>query len=369
LNYLRRDKVLESLLKNIEKFFKNFLNKLVQNRYEPQLISDTENIFNKPEILRILLLRHDRIGDVLISSHFLKRMRELKPKAEIDILLSFRNYNAKRAVESYIDDILILQNKPVSILKLINTIRRKKYDLIIDLFDNESATSNLILKYSKAKYKLGFDKSNSNNYTHIVPLPDKSENHITQRLQSLFLPFGEMFEDEKIKLEYSLKDEEVSKANELLGTKDRLRLGINLSGSSRAKYWGNENYIGFINEMTERYDIEIVLFTTQKNLSDAEYISSESKSRIAPIQSDFNVYAAMLAQCDCIISPDTAAVHLASAHQIPIIALFQLADDRYGMPWYPIGNRSKSIVTKDSISSIQVKEVVSAFEDLIKVVL
>jgi len=328
------------------------------------LIDAPSELFANGNIRRVLLLRHDRIGDVLISSNFVMHLRNSIPEAQIDILLSFRNYSAKRSVERFADEILKFENKPLSTLKLIQKIRKKKYDLIIDLLDNESATSNLILKYSLAKYKLGFGKSNSNNYTHVVILPDKSKVHITSRLLNLLLPFGHGAGDDAAKPIFPLLDNEIMEAAELLGKKQKMRLGINLSGSSDAKYWGTKNYIEFINSVLDRYDWEVVLFATIKLQAKASEICTQTNAKIAPIQSNFNIYAAMISHCDCILTPDTAAVHIASALDIPVIALFQFTDEKYGMPWFPTGDQSKSIVSKENISAISVGVVINSFIEL-----
>ncbi len=338
----------------------------MQNNYIPRLIESPEKIFVPKKDFKILLLRHDRLGDVLISMPFLKELRSLLPDSRIDILMSFKNKTTSRAVANYCDKIYILDNKPMKFLSLIGQIRRQNYDLVIDLFDNESATSNLILKYSKAKEKLGFDKSNSNNYTYTVPIPDKGTVHIAERLFSLLLPFGHRGTGADIRLEFPLNEKEKEQAIELLGKKQKaLRLGINLTGSDESKYWGNENYIKFINSITRDGDVEVVLFAVPRIEKEAKLIARETSGKLAPVQKDFFVYAAMLNECDIILTPDTAAVHLAAAFAVPVVALFLSAEPQRLMPWYPLGTKSKSLLAKNNIAEISVDEVITAFYELI----
>jgi len=350
---------------NIELFFKRIANKFIQNHYTPKEIVKAERIFTDNDDLKILLLRHDRLGDVLISTPFLNTLREIIPNAKIDILLSYKNKTVARAVESFTDDILILDNKPVDFIRLIRKIRNTQYDLIIDLLDNESATSNLIMKYSGASAKLGFNKSNANNYNYVVPIPNRGEVHIARRLFSLLLPFGVATPPDKIKLEFSLNDEEKSKAAALLGKKEKpLRFGINLTGSNESKYWGDENYIEFIRKVKSMDNVEVVLFAVPVIKEKAGKISAASGAKIAPIQPDFSVYAAMLNECDMILTTDTAAVHLSAAFGKPVIALFHSPEPDKLMPWYPLGTESKSIVAKYSIAEITVAQVIDAFNEL-----
>jgi ADP-heptose:LPS heptosyltransferase len=352
-------------LHHIERFFKKIANKFVQNNYTPEKINTPERIFTANTHFKILLLRHDRLGDVLISIPFVRELRDILPGAKIDILLSFKNKTAARIIEKYTNNILILDNKPSAFINLIRRIRRERYDLIIDLLDNESATSNLIMKYSIAVKKLGFDKSNANNYNYVVPIPHRGNVHIVKRLFSLLIPFGEAELPDSIKLEFPLNKEEINQAKSLLSEKQkRLRLGINLTGSNESKYWGDENYINFIREITTVTDVEVLLFAVLRIKDKAEKIAAATGASMAPIQNDFFIYAAMLNECDLILTPDTVAVHLAAAFGKPVITLFHSPEPQKLMPWYPLDTASRSIVAKHSIAEITVEQVLAAYKEL-----
>jgi ADP-heptose:LPS heptosyltransferase len=356
---------LNKFLHHIERILKKAADKFIQNNYSPYLITKSEKIFIPESGFKVLLLRHDRLGDVLISTPFLKELRTILNDSRIDIILSFKNKNGKRAIEKYCNNVFILDNKPVKFFRMILEIRRERYDLAVDLLDNASVTSNLILKYSKAKAKLGFDKSNSNNYTHIVPIPDRGSVHIAKRLFALLLPFGHSGIPGKINLEFPLQDYEKEKAAKLLGKKqNKVRLGINLTGSNDSKYWGTENYIQFINEITQTDNVEVVLFAIPRIENKAKFIAAETSCRIAPLQNDFIIYAAMLNECDIILTPDTVAVHLAAAFGKPVIAMFHSPEPHKLMPWYPLGTENKSIVAENGIREINPMEVVNAFRTL-----
>ncbi len=352
-------------LHNIERFIKIIAKRFVQNNYTPIKIDKAKRIFPVRSYCKILLLRHDRLGDVLISTPFLKALRELMPEANIDILLSYKNMTLAPAAGRFIDNVLVLENSPRLFIKLISGIRKKHYDLIIDLLDNESTTSNLIMKFSLANNKLGFDKSNANNYNYVVPIPNRGQVHIARRLFSLLLPFGATEPPDKINIELPLNKDSVSKAARLLGKKEKsIRLGINLTGSNESKYWGDNHYIDFINEIKAVSDVECLLFAVPRIMARAERISDATGAKLAPLQSDFYIYVAMLNECDIILTPDTVAVHIAAALDKPVIALFHSPEPDKLMPWYPLCSHSKSIVAKYSITEIKVKQVLSAFIEL-----
>ncbi len=111
-------------------------------------------------------------------------------------------------------------------------------------------------------------------------------------------------------------------------------------------------------------NVEVVLFAVPVIKEKAGKISAASGAKIAPIQPDFFVYAAMLNECDMILTTDTAAVHLSAAFGKPVIALFHSPEPDKLMPWYPLGTESKSIVAKYSIAEITVAQVIDAFNEL-----
>lgn len=334
----------------------------------PELISQPANIFNESNINRILLLRQDRIGDVLVSTPFFRELRKLLPNADIDILLGKNNIGVKEAAENYTDKTYLYKKKIMSTLKLMGDLRENKYDLIIDLFDNPSSTSTFFISKINPIYSLGFDKENRGAYTHTVPLPDKLEYHIVERVANLLLPFGISPSDIDLSLEYPLRDEDKASAAGRLGEKgDNLRMGINLAGSSTEKFWGVENQIAFIKQLEKKYpEIDIVIFCTKDYLKEYEEIAKSLKVRKAPEAKSVREWGAMLNECDMIFTTDTSAVHLASAFKIPCLALFDWSEKTItGMPWYPYKVRNRVLnAEKGGIKSLSPLFVFKKFEEL-----
>lgn len=331
-------------------------------------IKEPIHAFAPYEKLKILLLRQDRIGDVLISSPFVELLRKNLPAARIDILLGHRNSGARRAIEKHVDNILVYDKKIIHTLSLLGNIRRTKYDVTVDLLDNASRTSSIIVKKSLSRFSLGFDKENSGIYTHVVPLPDKHRVHIVDRTARLLWAFGINPDDKIDGLFYPIEETEKQKALALTGKKEkRLRLGINLSGSDRAKFWGIDNNRNFISALLANYDdIEIFVFGTKDYENDKNEIIRGSKARKAPEVHSFHEFACLLSTCDLIMTPDTSAVHLAAAWKAPCLALYKYdPEGAAGMPWTPYKSPYKALTTSgESIESITVESALGAFDEL-----
>ena len=70
--------------------------------------------------MKILLLRQDRLGDLLISTGIIRNLRKIIPKAEIHLLLGTKNYFAKHIVSNYIDKFYLYDKKLFNSIKLIH---------------------------------------------------------------------------------------------------------------------------------------------------------------------------------------------------------------------------------------------------------
>jgi ADP-heptose:LPS heptosyltransferase len=358
----------DNLLKQTELSLKKAINKIVKGGKNPLLIQEPKNIFTAENLQKIIILRHDRIGDVLVTIPTLKILRQNLPDVQIDIVLSEKNQGVSPCLAPYVDNILIYRKDIKSVISLRLQMRSERYDLLIDPFDNVSTTSSLLISMAKAKLNLGIDKENRKLYDYTVPLLDKHKYHIVDRIAQILIPFGIDPTEQKKELDYTLSDLETAEAAKLIGKKqDLLRVGIILSGSTEAKFWGIRNNIKFINTIKEKYkDIEFVVFGTQDQEDRLNLIKDNSCAKIAPFVDSVHEYAMLLSTCDIIFTPDTSAVHFAAAFKIPAIALYKVVPEHSaGKPWTPYGTPYKAIETnKLSLKDIHFSEVIKAFDEL-----
>ena len=332
-------KILKTLEKKLKKIVKSIVFKS-RSRVSPEFLLNSSPKFD--DCKRILLLRPDRIGDALVSIPFFRSLSYgLRSKnIEIDILLSKKNIVTKPAIQEYFDEIFCLQKNLFSAISLIRRLKLRKYDIIIDLLDNPSFTSSLIIRIIKPKYSLGFDKENRKVYTHVIPLPDKLNVHIVDRICYLLHPFNISAEENYKTLFFKVPEDN------LLPPKRKKRIGINLSGSSPEKFWGIQNFKNIIKLINKKFDFEIVIFATGKYKEISKDLSCLRNVYIAPFQNDFIKYSSMVKSCDFLITPDTATVHIASAFQIPVVALYTFQNPEFGMPWFPYKTKSVTLVSK-----------------------
>lgn len=108
---------------------------------------------------KVLVIQTAFIGDVILATPVIEKLFHFFPKAHIDFLL--RKGNEGLLIDHpKINKILIWnkkENKLLNMFRLISTIRKEKYDLVINL--QRFASSGIITTFSGAKVKIGFDKN------------------------------------------------------------------------------------------------------------------------------------------------------------------------------------------------------------------
>jgi len=355
------------LLKKIEISLSKFIIGLLTFKGDQTLVEEKSDIFNGSNPQKILFLRQDRIGDLLISTPVLRILKKKFPQIKMDILLGEHNYNAKDIAKPFIDSIYFYKKNVFRIFILLHQLRKQKYDVVIDMLDEPSTTSSLLIKMIKPKYSVGLNKEKSFVYSHLVKLLRQDRYHIVIRTSMLMLPFNISPSEEDLSLSYDISDMEIIQAKNLLGINKRnIIVGINLSGSDKLRFWGVENNIEFINLLKQEYkNISIVVIGTKAYEAELTQIKSATDVIIAPFVKSVREYASILRICDYIITPDTAAVHFASAFKIPTIPLFSSKTNGWKFAWLPFNNKYEPLFSDTGfIKDIRPKNVYLAFVKL-----
>jgi ADP-heptose:LPS heptosyltransferase len=317
---------------------------------------------------KILFLRPDRIGDVLISTPVFSSLKEHYPNARLDILLGMKNS-------------FMLENDPLlckrwiyrkknigAIIAVLLSIRKEKYDFTVDMMDNPSATGTLLCLLAGARWNIGLVKENSYVYDIAVPRPSRKDAHIVDRTAQLLVAFGIEPGNEKLRIRYSITPEEEAFANQFLidnHLMHRTLIGINISAGAPARFWGIDNFRKLVSTIAEKHPQlrSLVLFKPD-DMQRAHAIAASNRNVwLSPITTTFNQFAALLKKTSLLVSPDTSAIHLASAFGIPSIILVH-KDQRI---WEPYNVAYEALVTEiNDLATIPFDAVASALDRMLK---
>lgn len=343
----------------------------IERRTEPTVVSAPCAIDSLQERPRILFLRQDRIGDVLVSIPVIRAVRHAYPDAEIDVLLGENNIGVEHAVKPYVTNVLMYEKSFFGMIRTLRRIRRRAYDVIIDCMDNASATSSVIVRYGGSAHAVGIDKENRMAYTHVVPLLPRSSVHIVERLSMLLLPFGIDPKNTPLDLEYSVRPEErssamaeIAPASETLG---HLYVGVNISGSGQSRMYPEHLLVHALRTIHSEFDdVRLFIFSAPHHAELRERIAGAVGVESVPSVSDFHAFACRLSCMDALITVDTSIVHLAAAWKTPSVVLF-VHDKPSLMPWYPYAAECWPVETTTiSLADIAVTDVVDAIRSMLR---
>lgn len=313
--------------------------------------------------MNFLVIQQKRIGDVLTSSIICNNLKKEYPNSRIDYMC-YENCVDVLLENPNINEIIILkQDVRKSYPKLFRfffSIRRKKYDAVIDVYSK--LESNLITLFSGAKYKISFDKVYSRLFYNFnikrIPIGTKSDLGlaIENRLLLLKPLIKTPITDYKTKI--FLKPEEIQDAQNLLlsfniklGNKPLIMFGI--IGSEWYKTYPLEKMAKIIDFTVEQLNADILFNYIPSQVVDAQRIYNLCKERTRK-NIHFELYAkglrsflGLLSQCDILIGNEGGSVNMAKALSVPTFSLFTPSVDKDTWQIFENEKENVSIHLKD----------------------
>jgi hypothetical protein len=162
---------------------------------------------------RVLYLRYDRIGDMIMATPLIRAIASSHPTIQLDVLASPTNA-VVLAGNPYVGNVWTLDRKRfASFLRIAPTLRRQRYDAVIDgMVLQPSVTMLLLMLFTGARHRLGIG-GRANDFIYTLPVPAASPN-AHQILQSAMTarPFGVSIVETGWRPEIFLSTAEVERA-------------------------------------------------------------------------------------------------------------------------------------------------------------
>lgn len=288
--------------------------------------------------MKILVIQQKRIGDVLTSTIISNNLKKQYPESHIDFMC-YTNSVDVLIGNPYIDTIIPLSNKVrksyISLFKFIFKIRKKKYDIVIDVYNK--LETNLITLFTGADVKIAYHKwYTSIFYTDNLKRFDNNSNPkygfaIDNRLLLL----------EPLKLEYNKIDpypklyvsKEENNEAILLFEKHKINpnqkiIMISLLGSEKNKTYPLDYMSKVVEHVAKDKDVAILFNYFESQIEDAKHIYNMcSETTQEKIHFDFygknlKSFIAIMNQCNVIIGNDGGAINMAKALNKPAFTIF-----------------------------------------------
>jgi len=343
----------------------------------------------KNNFKRILIVRSDRIGDVVLSTPVMKAMRTAYPAAHIAVMAS--PYTKEIVEDSpYVDEVIIFDKAKehrgmAASVKFALYLRKKHFDVALIL--NPSNRVHVLMFFSAIPRRVGFDRKWGFLLTdRIKHTKQNGEKHEIEYCLDFVrylgiepndrIPFMPIKNESEVWAEELFRQERISK-------KDKL-LAIHPSASCPSRIWPSERFAQVANRLIQKHGLKVIVVAGPHDACRAEKVAKNIHGQVLNLagKTSLSQLASVAKRCLLFISSDSGPAHIASAAGVPVLCLF--GRSQRGLSprrWMTVGTRDRFLhknvgcaeclahnCKKDfaCLKEITVEDVVTAAEEILK---
>jgi ADP-heptose:LPS heptosyltransferase len=270
--------------------------------------------------MKILIVQIGRIGDMVLTTPMFRALADHVPGAEIHVLASPRGLPVLQG-NPHVKKVIVYRKDPFSRLAIIFRLWRTRYDWLIDPKDHQSREGALLARISRAKNKVGYNGDGGQTFS--IGIPSQNENaalHAIARNLASLRPLGvscdagnrpDLFPDALLQKEIRRQFPHDGAAIVLL----------NISAGKIIRRWSVEKWAQAAAFCLAR-GLRVLISCQPSDARDAAELHALQPGAAIYHSSTINDMIALMPLVNLVVTPDTAVVHIASAFNVPQIALF-----------------------------------------------
>ncbi|MFC1885195.1 glycosyltransferase family 9 protein [Thermodesulfobacteriota bacterium] len=331
---------------------------------------------------RILLVRLDHMGDVIMSTVALRALKESFAGLKIDFVaaswaMDVIRYNP--CIENLItfDPSWFDRDRPRGffhqlrdILSLAIVIRRGHYDAVIDF---KSDLRNIMAIFlSGVACRIGYSGINGGDFLLSHKLAYRKGRHETDYnlalLKILRASPGKPTVDITLSQDSAFRAEEILKANNV---PDRFAV-IHAAAGSEEKNWEIKKFANLIDYLSEEKGLSAVIVGLGKDGDIVKDIISKARSEIFDLsgKTDFQSLSAIIKKAALFVGVDSGPAHIAASFDIPTLVLFSGVNFgcvNHPSQWAPRGKNVAIVYPGEGkdLTAVFVKDVRRATDDVL----
>lgn len=293
------------------------------------------------ELRRILLIRLSSLGDILLTTPLVNLLRRECPHTEIDMVTKVQYLDLLRSHPGITRLLTYDSDQPV--MRNLSGLRAATYDLALDL--HCTPRSQLLLRFLRARHKLTYSKRvlrrallvrfGWNSLRASTPVPELYAAPL--RRLGLTGPMGPPT--------MHLDPRSANAADDLIGRClpkgfDGPLLAVAPGARWPTKRWGMDRFAEVARELAREKSAAVVILGGPE---EAKLGSALCESLDVPAFNGAGALslmhsAALLSRCRLLFSNDSGLMHMATALQVPVVAIFGPTVQEFG--FYPFQARA-----------------------------
>jgi ADP-heptose:LPS heptosyltransferase len=291
---------------------------------------------------RILFVRLGKLGDLMAGLWLVGLARRAHPHLRID-LLALPRVAPLLGPEAPVDEALWWG--PLGAPFTLARLRARRYDLLVDINDAASTTSALIARLSGARRTLAFANAKSRAaFDATVQAPASAESHVLERLGCMADALGLAWKRQDLRPACPLPPE--AEAQEALALRQAagprgLVVALNLSAGHPSRHWAPQKWnalAGSLLKASPRVRLLWLHLPADAGLKAQASAGLPAARQLSLPPASFASFCARIKASALLVSPDTSAVHAASAFRVPVLGLYPEPAWNF-KSWAPCGTR------------------------------
>ncbi len=311
---------------------------------------------------RVLFLRPEKIGDMVISFPVFDALREKYPHVKMSLLGSPVNFSIIKDDPRF--EKIFLYRKNLSDFGTVRDIRRERYDCVLDMINDDSATTLFLSQLAApGSPRIGIGKKRfadyyDFNYVHA----DGIGRHIINNTLKLLVPFGINGDDVNRYAPPYVGPRITKKVEEFLNPcQSRTLIGFNLSAGKPNRIWSDDKAFETCQKLLATFEeIQLILITAPSDRSRGEQLLGRlgDRASLVPPGMSLTAVSGLIARLALLISPDTSLIHIARSFKVPVVGLYSRAPKNFRR-WRPFDQPDGAVVSEDedNIYDISVDQV------------
>lgn len=294
---------------------------------------------------RILVIRLDRLGDVVLSTPVFEELRRKFPHAVITAMVRppCRDVVAGHPA---VDEVIVYDkegahHRPWATINFARGLRRHEFDTALVL--HPSNRSHWIPWFARIPVRIGYDRKNAWLLTHRLPhRKQEGLKHEAAYTLDLLRPFG--IESRPPRPTVSVTPQADERIAALLaeagvGPGERL-VAVHPSASCVSKRWMPERFAQVADRLSSEQGVRVCLIAGPSEAAHAEAVACAMRQPAVNFAGRLSVgeMAALLRRCRLLVSNDSGPVHVAAAVGTPVVDIF--GRNQRGLSparWGPLG--------------------------------
>jgi lipopolysaccharide heptosyltransferase II len=307
-----------------------------------KIFSRKEKII-KPE--RILLIRIDRMGDVILSTPMIETLRKTYPSSFIAMMVK-PIWRELLEGNPYLDETISYDKDGahhgiLGTLKFARQLRKYRFDTVLIL--NPRVRSHWCAWLAGIPVRIGFDSENGWLLTHRVPFrKHEGKKHEIEYMMELFKFFD--FEKKVYRPFVTVSNESAKSVDPLFKDsgvgENKPAIAIHPSSSCLSRRWMPERFAELADRLIEKQGVKVFLISgaSEKSFTDSVEKIMRHPSINLGGKLSLKETAGLLKRCTLLISNDSGPTHLAAAVGTPVVAIFGASQPGLSATrWRPFG--------------------------------